>query len=152
MDEIVFRKASAHDIADIVALLADDDLGKSRETPQDLEPYEQAFQAIVNDENQRLIVACQGSHVVGTMQLTFIPGLSRQGALRAQIEGVRVHDRCRGTGLGRSMMMWAVDEAERGGAKLVQLTSDAARPDAHRFYENLGFEPPHVGFKKPLTP
>lgn len=105
MDEIVFRQATAHDIADIVALLANDELGKSRETPHNLEPYEKAFQAIASDSNQQLIVACQDSHLLGTMQLTFIPGLSRQGALRAQIEGVRVHDRCRGTGLGRTMFM-----------------------------------------------
>ncbi|MPY80379.1 MAG: GNAT family N-acetyltransferase [Actinophytocola sp.] len=83
--------------------------------------------------------------VVGTMQLTFIPGLARQGALRAQIEAVRVREDCRSFGLGRAVIQWAIDEARRRGCALVQLTSDKQRTDAHRFYARLGFVDSHEG-------
>jgi GNAT superfamily N-acetyltransferase len=45
------------------------------------------------------------------------------------------------------MMGWAIGEARRRGCGLVQLTTDKARPDAHRFYERLGFVASHQGMK-----
>ncbi|MEC5178994.1 GNAT family N-acetyltransferase [Arthrobacter sp. CG_A4] len=84
------------------------------------------------------------------MQLTFIPGLARAGATRLQIEAVRVHSGLRGNGLGGAMMTWAFAEGRRRGARLIQLTSDQSRPAAHRFYERMGFEASHLGFKLTL--
>lgn len=151
--EVALRRAKLADLPAIVGLLADDPLGNSRETatPEaDLQPYRDAFGAIDADPAQLLVVATAAHDVVGTMQLSFIPGLSRRGALRAQIEAVRVRDDYRSQGLGRAMFDWAIDEARRHGCALVQLTTDKARTDAHRFYERLGFVASHEGLKLEL--
>ncbi|MCD0484494.1 GNAT family N-acetyltransferase [Streptacidiphilus sp. ASG 303] len=150
MTDIGIRSAVADDIPAIVAMLADDVLGAMRESPDDLSPYVAAFERLQGDPNQHLVVAERDGEVVGTLQLTVIPGLSRRGSTRSVVEGVRVHGSERGRGLGRQLMEWAVDESRRQGCSLVQLTSDAARPDAHRFYEQLGFVGSHVGFKLQL--
>ncbi len=134
----------------IVAMLADDALGATRESPDDLTPYRKAFQDIDADPNQFLAVADRDGEVVGTMQLTYMPGLSRKGGTRAQIEGVRVRSTERGTGLGSQLITWAVDQARERGCILVQLTTDTTRTDAHRFYEQLGFTASHLGFKLTL--
>jgi N-acetylglutamate synthase-like GNAT family acetyltransferase len=146
----MIRRASAEDVPAIVALLADDEIGATRETPGDLEPYRAAFKALDADPNQRLVVAEHEGRVVGCLQLTVIPGLSRRGSTRAIIEGVRVGSSERGGGLGTTMIQWAIDEGRRLGVDLLQLTSDQARTDAHRFYERLGFEATHLGFKLQL--
>lgn len=141
------RRAVRSDVAVIVELLAADQLGATREGG-DLEPYVRAFEAIDADPAQLLIVATsEADALVGTMQLTFIPGMARRGSLRAQIEAVRVAEGHRGRGLGEAMFTLAIDEARRRGCSLVQLTSDRRRPDAHRFYERLGFVASHEGFK-----
>jgi GNAT superfamily N-acetyltransferase len=145
------RPAVADDVPLIVAMLADDPLGASRESPGD-PAYGLAFREIDADPRQVLAVAEVGGEVVGTLQLTFIPGLSRRGATRAQIEAVRVRADQRGTGLGGELVRWAIEEARTRGAAMVQLTTDATRVDAHRFYERLGFTPSHVGMKLPLAP
>ncbi|WP_166352122.1 GNAT family N-acetyltransferase [Phytoactinopolyspora limicola] len=132
-------------------MLADDELGAQREAPDRPEPYLRAFEAIEADPHQLLVVAERAGVIVGTLQLTLIPGLSHQGGWRAQVEGVRVHATERGTGLGRLMIDWAVQEARGHGARMIQLTTDASRTRAHRFYEQLGFRPTHVGFKLPLV-
>jgi len=150
MADYTIRRAVADDVAAIVALLADDQLGASRETPDDLTPYRRAFAVIDADPREELVVAERAGEVVGTLQLTLLPGLSRRGATRAQIEGVRVASSERGSGLGTELIAWAVAEATRRGCHLVQLTSDASRTDAHRFYERLGFVPSHIGFKRTL--
>jgi len=147
------RRATAEDVTAIVALLADDDIGAAREAaPGDgLAPYLAAFAAIDADPAQLLIVVTDGDGAVAsTMQLTFIPGLSRRGMLRAQIEAVRVGPGYRGQGLGESMFRWAIGEAGRRGCGLVQLTSDKRRVGALRFYERLGFTATHEGFKLPV--
>ena len=146
----MIRRATAHDVPAIVALLADDEIGATRETPGDLEPYHAAFKALDADPNQRLVVAELDGRVVGCLQLTVIPGLSRRGSTRAIIEGVRIASSERGGGLGTTIIQWAIDEARRLGVDLLQLTSDRARTDAHRFYERLGFEATHLGFKLQL--
>ncbi|MEU4209863.1 GNAT family N-acetyltransferase [Streptomyces sp. NPDC026206] len=147
MSDIEIRRATADDLPAIVALLADDELGAQRECPDDLTPYRAAFARLADDPHQHLAVAVRAGRTVGTLQLTVIPGLSRRGATRSLIEGVRVHsDEC-GSGLGTQLIQWAVDASRREGCRLVQLTSDATRVDAHRFYERLGFEASHLGFK-----
>ncbi len=146
---VVLRRAAAADLPAIVALLADDPLGATREGA-DPAPYEAAFAAVDADPAHLLVVADDDGAAVGTLQLSFLPGLSRGGALRAQVEGVRVAASGRGRGLGEAMLRWCADEARRRGAVLVQLTTDSRRPDAHRFYERLGFVASHVGMKLEL--
>lgn len=150
MSEIHIRRAERADVEPIVAMLADDPLGARRETPGDPAPYLRAFEVLDADPHQLLAVADRDGDVVGTLQLTFIPGLSRRGATRALIEAVRVRADQRGGGLGALLVEWAVAEARRQGCALVQLTSDASRTRAHRFYERLGFQATHVGFKLSL--
>ncbi|QMU68010.1 GNAT family N-acetyltransferase [Streptacidiphilus sp. P02-A3a] len=147
MSDHSFRTAAAEDLPAIVALLADDPLGALRESPEDLAPYRAAYARIAADPGQHLLVAERDGQVVGTLQLTLIPGLARQGSTRALIEAVRVGSAERGSGLGTALVTHAVEEARRLGADLVQLTSDASRTDAHRFYERLGFTASHLGFK-----
>ncbi|GAA3000205.1 GNAT family N-acetyltransferase [Streptomyces drozdowiczii] len=150
MSDLDIRRATADDLAEIVALLADDPLGAQRESPDDLAPYRAAFRRLADDPNQHMMVAVRAERVVGTLQLTVIPGLSRRGSTRSVIEGVRIHADERGNGLGTRLIQWAVDESRRQGCQLVQLTSDVSRTDAHRFYERLGFVASHVGFKLAL--
>lgn len=140
------RRATREDVPAIVALLADDDLGRTREAPG--EPcYAEAFAAIEADSNQFLAVVEEGSKVVGCLQLSFIPGLSLKGQWRGQIEGVRIASSRRGQGLGHVMIEWAIAECRRRGCGLVQLTMNKSRKDSHRFYESLGFRATHEGFK-----
>jgi GNAT superfamily N-acetyltransferase len=151
---VVLRRAEAADVPAIVGLLAADQLGATRDgvnTAEDLAAYQQAFRAIDADPAHVLLVAQAGGQLAGTMQLSFIPGLARRGALRAQIEAVRVDESYRGRGLGAAMFGWAIEEARRRGCALVQLTTDKARPDAHRFYERLGFVASHEGMKLSLA-
>ncbi len=144
------RQAVPADLPGVVALLAADQLGVHREAADDPAPYRAAFDAITADPAHLLLVADDTARVVGTMQLSFIPGLARRGALRAQIEAVRVHEEVRGRGLGAWMIGWAIDEARRRGCALVQLTTDKRRTDAHRFYERIGFVASHEGMKLAL--
>ncbi|GAA3012036.1 GNAT family N-acetyltransferase [Streptomyces fulvorobeus] len=150
MNDLAIRPAVLSDIPAIVAMLADDPLGAERESPDDLTPYHTAFQRVTDDPNQHLVVAVRAERVLGTLQLTIVPGLSRRGSTRSIIEGVRIHAEERGSGLGTQMIQWAVDESRRQKCTLVQLTSDVTRTDARRFYERLGFTASHVGFKLTL--
>ncbi|WP_217247012.1 GNAT family N-acetyltransferase [Streptomyces sp. AC602_WCS936] len=150
MAGLEIRPTAEDDLPAIVAMLADDPLGARRESPDDLSPYLAAFERLSADPNQHLVVAVRDGRVVGTLQLTIVPGLSRRGATRSIIEGVRVHADERGSGLGTQLIEWAVDESRRQGCQLVQLTSDKTRTDAHRFYERLGFSASHTGFKLQL--
>src|SRR3954451_428303 len=141
------RRATSADVRAIVELIAADQIGATRDGG-DLAPYERAFAAIDADPAQ-VLVAVTDAHdaVVGTLQLTFIPGLARRGGVRAQIEAVRVREDLRGRGLGNALFAWAIEEARARGCVLVQLTTDKRRADAHRFYDRLGFAPTHEGFK-----
>ena len=150
MGDLEIRAATRVDIPAIIGMLADDPLGAQRESPDDLTPYLTAWERLASDPHQHLVVAVREGHVVGTLQLTVIPGLSRRGSTRSIIEGVRVHADERGSGLGTRLIEWAIDESRRQDCQLVQLTSDNTRFDAHRFYERLGFTPSHVGFKLQL--
>ncbi|ANP56167.1 GNAT superfamily N-acetyltransferase [Streptomyces griseochromogenes] len=147
MGDLEMRRATAQDLPTIVAMLADDPLGAQRESPDDLTPYLAALERLSADPNQHLMVAVRDGRVIGTLQLTIIPGLSRKGATRSIIEGVRIHADERGSGLGTQLIEWAIEESRRLDCQLVQLTSDSSRTDARRFYERLGFTASHVGFK-----
>jgi GNAT superfamily N-acetyltransferase len=150
---VVLREAEVDDVPAIVELLVDDQLGATRDgaaTDAELQPYLHAFEAIDADPAHALLVAADRGQVVATMQLSFIPGLARRGALRAQIEAVRVRHDYRSRGLGAAMFQWAIDESRRRGCALVQLTTDKSRPDAHRFYDRLGFIASHEGLKMTL--
>ncbi|MDH6545003.1 GNAT family N-acetyltransferase [Streptomyces sp. SPB4] len=148
--ELTIRPATEEDLPAIVAMLADDPLGATRESPEDLTPYVAALKQLADDPRQHVVVAVRGGRVVGTLQLTFVPGLSRKGATRSIVEGVRVHADERGSGLGTRFIEWAVERSRQENCQLVQLTSDVTRTDAHRFYERLGFTASHVGFKLQL--
>ncbi|MFF1903420.1 GNAT family N-acetyltransferase [Kitasatospora sp. NPDC058218] len=150
MTDLTIRRATADDLPAIVAMLADDPLGAARESPDDLTPYRTAFARIDADPHQHLVVAERAGRTIGTLQLTVVPGLSRKGSTRTIIEAVRIHADERGGGLGTDLIRWAVDRSRELGSDLVQLTSDATRTDAHRFYERLGFVPSHLGFKLAL--
>ena len=151
------RAASAADLPEVVRLLADDPLGAHRERDDDPLPaaYTEAFDAIARQDGNQVLVAVEadpvgGDRVVGCLQLTFIPGLARLGMTRAQIEGVRVDAHRRGQGTGEALFHAAIDLARAAGCGLVQLTTDKSRPDAHRFYESLGFVASHEGMKLTL--
>jgi GNAT superfamily N-acetyltransferase len=150
MTSLVIRPATRDDVGAIVAMLADDPLGAAREDLDDLPTYDAAYDRVAADPGQHLVVAERDGTVVGTLQLSVIPGLSRRGATRSVIEGVRVARGERGSGLRTELVIWAVEESRRLGCTLVQLTSDASRVDARRFYERLGFVASHVGFKLQL--
>ncbi|AMW11556.1 GNAT family acetyltransferase [Streptomyces qaidamensis] len=150
MGDLEIRAAIADDVPAIVAMLADDPLGAQRESPDDLAPYLAALERLSADPNQRVVVAVRQGRVVGTLQLTIIPGLSRRGATRSIIEGVRIHADERGSGLGTQLIEWAIQASRDQGCQLAQLTSDRTRTDAHRFYERLGFTASHTGFKLQL--
>lgn len=148
-----FRPATAADVAAIVGLLADDQLGAAREDaslPLD-ERYIRAFDAIDRDPNQMQAVADLDGHVVGCLQLSFIPGLSFIGTWRGQIESVRIHSSMRGSGLGQQMITWAVGVCRERGCGLVQLSTHQSRDDAVRFYEKLDFTNSHFGMKLSLV-
>jgi ribosomal protein S18 acetylase RimI-like enzyme len=148
MTDAVIRRATLADVAGIVAMIADDQLGATRESLDDLTPYERAFRAIDADPNQVLVVAERNGQLIGTLQLTIIPGLSRKGSSRGSVEAVRVARSARGSGLGTALMEWSIEESRARGCSLVQLTSDKTRTDAHRFYtDRLGFANTHEGFK-----
>lgn len=152
MAALAFRRAVSDDLNAIVALLVDDPIGSGRESAGvPLDPcYAAAFAAIERDPNQLLAVAERDGRVIGVLQLSFIPGLTRRGLWRGQIEGVRVAAGERGSGIGRAMLEWAIEECRKRGCGLVQLTSDKRRTDAHGFYQALGFEATHEGYKLSL--
>jgi GNAT superfamily N-acetyltransferase len=150
MDDLLMRRATIDDIPAIVAMLSDDPLGAAREADAGHPSYTLAFKEIDADPHQTLAVGERGGEVVACLQLTVIPGLSRQGAKRALIEAVRVRSDQRGSGLGKRLIEWAIEEARARGCVMVQLTTDKSRLDAHRFYLSLGFTDSHLGMKLAL--
>ena len=148
-DRLVIRRAGIEDLGAVIALLADDPLGSGRES-SDLAPYFTAFDQISADPNQFLAVAETSGRIVGTLQLSFIAGLSRGGMRRGLIEAVRVASDRRGEKIGEALIEWAISTCREEGCGLVQLTTDKSRVDAHRFYDRLGFEASHLGYKRML--
>src|SRR5271155_21752 len=152
MPDLIFRRATEADVPAIIRLLADDMLGASREAmgAESLPRYLAAFRAIDADANQFLLVVDDGAEIVGTLQLTFIAGLARGGLKRGLVEAVRVASDRRGEKIGEEVLAWAVDKCRQESCGIVQLTTDKSRTDAHRFYDRLGFEPSHIGYKMML--
>ena len=152
MPELNFRRATEADVPAIIRMLADDTLGASREAlgAESLPRYLSAFREIDTDPNQFLLVVDDGGEIVGTLQLSFIAGLSRGGMKRGLVEAVRVSSDRRGEKLGEAMITWAIEKCQHEQCGMVQLTTDKSRTDAHRFYDRLGFEPSHIGYKMML--
>ncbi|SHJ66273.1 GNAT family N-acetyltransferase [Pseudozobellia thermophila] len=149
-----YRKATTNDVFTIVEMIADDSLGRKREnlTIPLARSYYDAFERIDSDPNQELMVVENGDgQIIAVFQMTFIPYLTYQGGIRAQIEGVRVHKKHRGLGIGKAIFQWAIQRAKERKAHLLQLTTDKKRPDAIRFYESLGFKATHQGMKMHLN-
>ncbi|MFG6082348.1 GNAT family N-acetyltransferase [Paracoccus litorisediminis] len=149
MTAVSFRPAQAADVAAVVALLADDILGRGREGT-DLAPYLAAFEAMQAEAANQLIVGTIGPDIIACYQITFISGLSLTAARRAQIEGVRVAPDLRGQGIGADLIADAENRARAAGCTLLQFTTNKARLEAHRFYDRLGFTASHIGYKKSL--
>lgn len=147
--DIAFRVATIKDLEGIVKMLADDALGSEREKYEHPLPtsYVKAFDAIAEDPNNELIVACLGDGIIGVLQITFVPYLTYQGGWRATIEGVRTSSSERGKGVGTKLIQWVIERSKERGCHLVQLTTDKKRGDALRFYERLGFVASHEGMK-----
>ncbi|HEY1613620.1 MAG TPA: GNAT family N-acetyltransferase [Rhizomicrobium sp.] len=152
MRELTFRTAEKRDLAAIIALLADDDIGENREAPAGtISPeYERAFAEMAGCGGNSILLAEHDGEIVGALQLVIVPSLSRQGTKRAMIEAVRVKTDLRGQMVGTKLMRHAIDVARREGSRLIQLTSDKRRKRAHLFYRRLGFEQSHEGFKLEL--
>lgn len=146
--DLIIRDAMASDLPDIVRLLADDERGKKRETTADPLPqsYVDAFSAITADQRSKLLVAERDRRAVGTMQLTFIPGMTYQGSERLIIQSVFVQRELRSQGIGEAMMGWAIDAAKARGCRFITVNSHKSRERAHKFYKHLGFKQSHVGF------
>ncbi|MGB5822333.1 MAG: GNAT family N-acetyltransferase [Saonia sp.] len=147
---MTIRTATKNDVQAIVALIADDKLGSLREDYSDPLPqkYYDAFERITIDSNQELMVMESGSNtIIGTLQLSFIPYLTYQGGIRAQIEAVRIHKDYRGKGIGQQLFEWAIARARERKAHVLQLTTDKKRPEALKFYKKLGFMASHEGMK-----
>ncbi len=149
---VIFRRAAREDLPRIVALIAEDQIGQTREDASMPlgDAYVEAFAAIERDENQLLAVAQLDGAAIGCLQITFIPGISRKGMWRGNIESVRVARNLRGQGIGRAFFDWAIARCRERGCGLVQLTMDKRRSDASRFYQSLGFTPSHEGMKLSL--
>lgn len=152
MNALIFRRATRADLESIVDLLVDDVIGAKREDasrPLNAR-YVAGFEAIARDTNQFLLVVEDASEIVGCLQLSFIPGLSRLAMWRGQIESVRVKSTKRGSGLGHRMLDWAIAECRAKGCEMVQLAMDKTRADTLRFYQSLGFKASHEGLKLEL--
>lgn len=149
---VTIREATLEDLPEIIRLIADDFLGRQRESFElpISSSYVNAFREIDEDPNNELVVAELDGAVVGTLQLTFTPSLSFQGGRRSTVESVRVDEGSRGRGIGREMMMWAIERARERKCVSMQLTSHVSRERAHAFYERLGFEKSHIGMKLKL--
>jgi ribosomal protein S18 acetylase RimI-like enzyme len=147
ISQISLRPARRDDVAAIIAMLADDHLGRARERVEDPLPavYYQAFERVERDPNLTLVVAESEGRVVGCLQLAVLPGVSSQGGIRGLLEDVRVASDCRSRGIGEQLVQWAVAEAKARGCNLVELLTHASRVDAQRFYKRLGFASSHVG-------
>lgn len=147
--DLDFRKARESDVTELVKLLADDVLGVQREdlsTPLN-QSYSDSFRSIDADPNNELMIVESNGEIIGMLQLTFIPYLTHIGSWRCLVENVRIAKAYRGKGLGTDFFQWVIKRAEEKQCSIVQLTTDKRRPDAFRFYESLGFEASHEGFK-----
>ncbi|QFY59880.1 GNAT family N-acetyltransferase [Rhizobium grahamii] len=152
MNEITIREARSADVAALVAIFAADELGGHGDTtaPEVFGEYLRAFERIATSRDQTLYVAEREGQVVGTFQTMIVTALVGRGSSSMIIEAVQTRGDMRGQGIGARMIEFAIAEAKGRGLRLVQLTSNASRSDARRFYERLGFKQSHLGFKMAL--
>lgn len=148
-EKATIREATENDLKAIIALFADDPLGGHGDTtdPQALPDYSAAFRKIASSPTETLYVAELDGEVVGTFQTMVTTTMTARGASSLIVEAVQTRADMRGRGIGAVMINFAIEHARETGMRLVQLTSNAVRKDAHRFYERLGFTPSHIGFK-----
>jgi ribosomal protein S18 acetylase RimI-like enzyme len=146
------RDAIPNDLPAMIAILVDDVIGRQHESEAYADDYARAFEAIRSAENNELIVAVRDEAVVGMLQITYSPGLTRRGGWRATIETVRVRSDMRRMGIGAALIRHAIDRARKRGCRIAQLTAHNSRTNAHRFYESLGFSASHIGMKMTITP
>ncbi|MEO6713799.1 MAG: GNAT family N-acetyltransferase [Mycobacteriales bacterium] len=151
--ELVLRRATIDDVPAVVALIAGGQIAGIRDgidNDGDLAQYQAAYRSIDVDPAHLLLVAESAGRILGTLQLSLLPGLARRGSVRGQLEAVHVEESSRGRGIGSAMLDWAIQECRRRGASLVQLTTSKSRVDAHRLYAKLGFTASPEGMKLPL--
>lgn len=147
--DLQHRKAAISDLTQIINLLLEDELGKSRETRATAldQRYIDAFNLIDQDHNQYLMVVEKDNQIIATCHLTLMPSLTFKGSTRMQIDAVRVSEKLRGHKIGEWMINKAIEYAKSNNVKIIQLTTNIQRPRAKKFYEKLGFEATHVGMK-----
>lgn len=147
-----FRVATGADLQALVGLLADDSLSATRSGHTEIvtPAVAAAFSAIANDPNHQVLVVERDGALAGSLQLSFIPGLTRGGMWRALVEAVRVAGPLRGQGIGAALLQEAIRRAQEHGCGLIQLTTDKRRGAAQRFYARLGFVASHEGMKREL--
>ncbi|WP_316861632.1 GNAT family N-acetyltransferase [uncultured Cohaesibacter sp.] len=151
MPDFPIREARRDDVAAIVAMLTDDFLGANRENQSDLAPYLAAFETMDADPNNNLFVVCdENDEPIGTFQLIYMQGLSVGACKRAEVEAVRIASTMRGQGIGKQMFDYAIEKARADGCGMMQLTTNKQRVDGQRFYDRLGFEASHIGYKMKL--
>ena len=148
---MTIRPAVESDLPGIMRLLLADRATFSDELAPDASCYLEALREMQRSGHSCTYVAVEDDRIIGTFMLTFLRHLLRRGSLVAVVEAVRVDASLRGRGLGTSMMRWAIEESRRRGCSVLQLTSNLARKDAHRFYQRLGFRGTHLGMKLSLT-
>lgn len=151
-ERLILRRAAEGDVPALMQLLSDDPVSATRgdrAIDADADAYRAALLELIdNTSNDVFVVVGDANYPIATFQLTRIPGLARRGATRLVVEAVRVSSTHRSAGIGGAMMRWVTETAAPAlGVALVQLTSDEARTDAHRFYERLGFIGSHRGYK-----
>ncbi|WP_338240545.1 GNAT family N-acetyltransferase [Aurantiacibacter hainanensis] len=153
MPALTYREATEADLTFLDALIGQDEVAARRDgiPPDNDAQQREAIRAIAADPNHELWIVESEGAPVASFHLSYLPGVSRQGAWRGQIESVRVAKDVRGQGTGEAMMRWAIERCRDRGCGVVQLTSDRQREAAHRFYERLGFRPTHTGFKLKLA-
>ena len=149
---IIIRPAKEQDLRAVVAILASDAIGGHGDTTDEntFADYLQAFRTLEQTPRETLYVAECDGEIVGTFQILLTTTLTGRGATSMIVEAVQTRADRRGRGIGARMIGFCLDEARRLGLRQVQLTSNAARIDAHRFYERLGFVKSHFGFKYKL--
>ena len=147
-----YRSAKPEDLPFIVGLIVEDSLVATSDSVAAASgpDYRAALTAIDADPHQEMILVEREGEPVGCFQLSYIPGLTRRGQWRGQIEVVHVAAVHRNQGIGSEMMRWAIARCREHRCELIQLRSNKKRQDAHRFYRRLGFELSHDGFKLQL--
>jgi len=144
------RPATEEDAPAVARILAAGSRTPEAEDVERVDDYAAAI-ARVHAAGGEVLVACANDEVVGVCQVLLLPHVQHRGGLCAEVESVHVREDWRRRGVGRALTGAAESFAVAHGCYRVQLTSHESRAGAHLFYASLGYEPSHVGFKKPLS-